>query len=99
MKTLRTFWFVLSLSVAGVLAPLEAQAQLNRDPDPVTVIVDGAVARPAGAAVTVVGAAAFIATLPFAVISKSTKNTWNSLVVRPAKFTFRRPMGEFEQDF
>lgn len=93
MDTLRSTWIAAALAIAAVLAPLDSQAQLSRTPDPVTVILDGAIARPAGAAVTVVGA-----TLPFSAISRSTRQAWKSLVAGPARFTFRRPLGDFDRD-
>lgn len=63
---------------------------------PEAVVVDTLVVRPACFAVTVFGAAFFVVALPFAAISKSTKQTAQALVVKPAKATFTRPLGQFD---
>jgi hypothetical protein len=55
------------------------------------------VGRPACFVATVVGSAIFVVALPFAAMSKSTKKTADALVVKPAKATFSRPLGEFEE--
>lgn len=97
MTLSRSSWLIALLTLFAALAPVTSQAQLNRDPDALTMIADGLVARPAGAAVTVVGVAAFVVTLPFSAISQSTRSAWDSMVGKPARFTFRRPLGHFPQ--
>ncbi len=100
MKNLRTTWVIAILALCAVLAPLSSsQAQLNREPDGLTMIADGIIVRPASAAVSVVGTAAFVVTLPFSALSKSTKSAWNTMVMKPVRFTFRRKLGDFNQDF
>jgi hypothetical protein len=54
------------------------------------------VARPACFAATVVGSAFFVVALPFALASKSVNRAAEALVVKPAKATFTRPLGDFE---
>lgn len=98
MKSLRTPWIIALLAVSAILAPLSSQAQLNREPDGFTMIADAVVARPAGAAVSAIGTAAFVATLPITALSKSTSSAWNALVMKPIRFTFRRPLGQFDED-
>lgn len=63
--------------------------------DPVEVAADALVARPAGLAATVVGAAIFVVALPFAAITGDVNETGKALVGAPAKFTFQRRLGEF----
>ena len=60
------------------------------------IVGDAIIARPVGLVMTVAGFGLFIISSPFALISKSAGKTWDGLVVYPAKFTFTRPMGEFE---
>lgn len=98
MTISRSSWLIALFTLFAALAPVTSQAQLNRDPDALTMIADGLVARPAGAAVTAVGVAAFVVTLPFSAISQSTRSAWDSMVGNPARFTFRRPLGRFSQD-
>jgi hypothetical protein len=58
---------------------------------------DLVIARPLGIVSIVVGGAAFIASLPFALTSGSVRNTADLLVGQPFRFTFKRPLGEFRQ--
>ena len=57
---------------------------------------DALVVRPACLVATVVGSAVFVVALPAAAISKSVKKTADTLVVKPAKATFTRPLGDME---
>jgi hypothetical protein len=59
------------------------------------IVADVVLARPGCFAATVVGSVFFVVALPFAALSKSVGKTANSLVVKPAKATFTRPLGEF----
>ena len=65
-------------------------------PGPGAVVVDVVVARPACLAATVVGSAFFIVALPLAAVSKSVKPTCDALVVKPARATFTRPLGDLD---
>jgi|MDTC01.1.fsa_nt_gb hypothetical protein len=88
-------WLIIAISLAFTFAPVASQAELG-DPSGMAMIADGIVARPAGAAVTVVGLAAYVVTLPFSAISKSSKSAWRTLVSKPANFTFKRRLGIYE---
>jgi hypothetical protein len=57
--------------------------------------MDVLIARPAGLAAIVFGAAVFIAALPVAITSGSVGTTAHALVVTPCKYTFVRPIGDF----
>jgi len=43
----------------------------------------------------VVGTAVFIVSLPFSALGGNTKIACQKLVKDPAKFTFKRPLGDF----
>ena len=58
-------------------------------------VADVALVRPGCFVTTVLGSAVFIVALPIAVISRSVKQTADTLVVQPAKATFTRPLGDF----
>ena len=58
-------------------------------------IVDVLIARPVGLASIVIGTAAFILALPFAIMSDSVEPVTRTLVKAPVKFTFTRPVGDF----
>jgi hypothetical protein len=63
--------------------------------DHVYIVGDLAFARPVGLAATIIGGAIFIVSLPFSLPSGSVKNTADTLVVEPFRFTFKRPLGDF----
>ncbi len=66
-------------------------------------VLDAVVARPLGLAAIVVGTALTVVTLPFTIPSGSVKASARELIVRPAEYTFKRPLGDFsaggEDDF
>ena len=62
------------------------------------VAVDVVVARPASFALTVIGSALFVVSLPVALTAGCVDKTAHTLVVVPGKDTFTRPLGDF-QDF
>jgi len=60
------------------------------------VAADTLIVRPVCLAATVIGSALFIVSLPIAAISKSIKPAAHALVVAPARATFTRPLGDFD---
>lgn len=64
--------------------------------DDLKMAADTLVVRPACLVATAVGASLFVIALPIAAISKSVKRSARVLVVRPAKATFTRPLGDME---
>ena len=58
--------------------------------------VDLVLARPLGIASTALGCVGFIASLPFSLLGGNTKVVWDTVVVKPAAFTFKRGLGEFD---
>ncbi len=61
---------------------------------PLETAADALVVRPACLVATVVGSAVFVVALPWAALSKSVKQTADTLVVKPANATFTRPLGD-----
>ena len=82
---------VLAVGLGGA-----ASSSASDESGPLTVATDAIVVRPACLVATVVGSAAFVVALPAALFSKSVKKTADTLVVKPAKATFTRPMGDME---
>jgi hypothetical protein len=64
--------------------------------DDLKVAADTLVVRPVCLIATAVGTSLFIVSLPIAAISRSVKRTARVLVVRPARATFTRPLGDME---
>jgi hypothetical protein len=88
---------ILNLTNLG----LQAGAQGHQPAESATVehmILDFILLRPLGTAATVLGAVFFTASLPFSTIGGNTKAAFQKLVIEPAKFTFKRPLGEGEEE-
>lgn len=86
------------LALALVVMPLSAAAQTD---EPVTgdraadMVLDAVVMRPLGLVATVLGAALTVVALPFTIPSGSVEASARELIVRPAEYTFKRPLGDF----
>ncbi len=86
--------FVVALILAlGLLMGSVLPACAYKDWDTTPVEVDGLVLRPLGIGATILGVAAFLATLPFAAITGTVETTADALIVEPYRFTFERPVG------
>ena len=57
-------------------------------------VADAVFLRPLGLASLVLGTAAFVATLIFTVPMQQVEEAGHQLVVKPAKYTFARPLGQ-----
>jgi hypothetical protein len=90
MKTkLLTLVCVLAVSL-GSVTPCVA----STDSGPLEVVADVLIVRPGCFVATVLGSALFVVALPAAAISRSVPQTADTLVVKPAKATFSRPVGD-----
>ncbi|MEQ1591789.1 MAG: hypothetical protein ABL892_05305 [Thiobacillaceae bacterium] len=86
--------------MAWVLAAIPLSAVAEHDNtvsgDKATdMVVDIVVVRPLGLVTTVVGAALTVIALPFTLPSGSVGASAHELIVKPADYTFNRPLGEF----
>jgi hypothetical protein len=98
--------FVLCLAAAFVILPVASGYAADTDTNTNTVeeespsagamAADLVLARPLGIASTALGCAVFIVSLPFSLPGGNTKKVFKKTVVKPAEFTFKRPLGEFE---
>jgi hypothetical protein len=86
---------ITGLCVALVLG-MATPCLASNDEGSLNAIADVTVVRPGCFVATVIGSAFFVVALPFAAISKSVKKTANTLVVKPAKATFTRPVGDMD---
>ncbi|MGB3225776.1 MAG: hypothetical protein WBB23_23505 [Desulforhopalus sp.] len=98
-KVLVTCIFVISLLTYPLYALAEniqpVSAEKHNSPE--AMIVDIIAARPIGLVATITGTVVFVVSLPFSALGGNTGEAWDSLVVSPAKYTFRRPLGEYEE--
>jgi hypothetical protein len=85
-----TFLCAAALGVAAATPGFAGQS-----PGADEVAADAVVMRPALFAATVLGSAIFVVSLPAAAISHSVKSSAHTLVVAPARATFKRPLGDF----
>ncbi|MGH8502888.1 MAG: hypothetical protein ACREVE_10565 [Gammaproteobacteria bacterium] len=58
--------------------------------------VDVLAVRPLGFVATVLGTGLFVVSLPFSALGGNMDEAAQNLVVKPARFTFVRPLGEYE---
>ena len=104
-KWLVTFLILVLLSATTVATAQEAVRPYETEGEDETIdepnaagmiLVDAFLLRPLGLAATVLGTATFIVTLPFSLPTRSAGKAAKVLVVKPAKFTFARPLGEVD---
>jgi hypothetical protein len=86
------------ICVLAILLSTSAPAFAAGDNGAVSVAVDVVVARPVSFALTIVGSALFVVSLPVALTAGCVDKVAKTLVVTPAKDTFTRPLGDL-QDF
>jgi hypothetical protein len=60
-------------------------------------VVDLVVVRPLGLAATVIGTVLTVVALPFTLPGGNAGASAQELIVRPAEYTFNRPLGEFHR--
>ena len=101
-------WLTILLLIALLSAPTVAAVQETAKPDETEetnetlatsnaaglMLMDAFLLRPLGLAATVLGTVTFVATLPFSLPSRSVNDAANILVVKPATYTFARPLGQ-----
>jgi len=93
-------WITLVVVLAMIMVPLGAGAASLETEDPQinagSMVVDALVARPMGMVMTVAGLGMFIVSSPFSALGGNFCEAWDTLVIYPGKFTFVRPLGDFE---
>lgn len=88
-----------ALALVVMSVPAVAQPEDTISGDKTTdMVLDVVVARPLGLVATVLGAALTVVALPFTIPSGSVEDSARELVVRPAEYTFKRPLGDFSND-
>lgn len=85
------FMLILLLS-SGAHAQEDSTVSGDKATD---MVVDVVVMRPLGLVATVAGAALTVVALPFTLPSGSVGASAHELIVKPAEYTFKRPLGDF----
>jgi hypothetical protein len=83
----------LVIAVTFLLASVSAFAGTEND---AAVTGDIIFARPLGLIGIVAGAGFFVLSLPFAALTGSVGKTTETLITNPYKYTFSRPVGDFD---
>ncbi len=94
MKTRFACLLSASAMLLSTLFSSAAETPVRRSP--VVQAADAAIVRPIAFASTVVGSAFFVLSLPVTAPLKKTKPVAESLVIKPARATFQRPLGDME---
>ena len=81
--------FVLS---ASSVAQVDSTVSGDKATD---MVVDVVVMRPLGLAATIIGTVLTVVALPFTIPSGSVEASARELIVKPAEYTFQRPLGDF----
>jgi hypothetical protein len=89
---------LLGITASLVMAPARAADTQDNGPAPSAeaMAVDALLVRPASLVATVLGTGFFIVSLPFSILGGNVDEAGRNLVLKPAKTTFIRPLGEFE---
>jgi hypothetical protein len=75
---------------------LAGDCETDNQKDSGLMVTDVTLARPVGTVATVAGFAFFVISSPFSALGGNSQEAWNSLVVSPANYTFKRPLGHFD---
>lgn len=87
---------IVYLIAAMILIPFGATAVAQTGtPGAAAMISDTVFARPLGLGAMIVGAAAFVVSLPFSALGGNVKAAFNQMMAQPTRFTFMRPIGVF----
>ena len=96
-KKIMILFVVVSLLLIPFRLPALAQdgfASEETDPH-MRMVGDILLVRPLGIVGTVVGSALFVLSLPFSAAGGNIEEVYQTMVVEPAKHTFKRPLGQF----
>ncbi len=90
---------VLFVVFTLIFIPFSSTVLAQEEPEdvdlPGKMAVDILLTRPIGIISTVLGTALFIVSLPFSALGGNTKQAYENLIAKPARYTFKRPLGNF----
>jgi hypothetical protein len=89
--------YILIGAILSIPFATTAFAEENLDtPSTFNSFIDAVVLRPLGLCAIPIGFGAFIIALPFSALGGNTQASFDKLVKAPAKYTFERPLGDFD---
>ena len=92
---MKTRFLTVGCALALIMATAQPCAAAN-DADMMNMICDTVIVRPGCLVATAIGSAFFVISLPVAAMTKSIKPAAHALVVKPARATFVRPLGDLD---
>ena len=97
-KTIASFFLILSLLISPISWEIGTAATDNPEGkyDPMAMTVDLVFCRPLGFVAMLGGTLVFVVSSPFSALGGNIEGAWDSLVVNPAEFTFKRQLGKFD---
>ena len=100
MKKLATQSIIFAMIAMLVLIPFGSAALAEEyfeaeEPEGGEMIYDAVIVRPLGIVATAIGSVFFVLSLPFSAAGDNVDAAQEELVKKPARFTFKRPLGEF----
>lgn len=93
-RTTVTF-IVLSLLVAPLNVMAAETLNAPKEASAGSMAADAIVMRPIGIISIALGFTFFVVSSPFSALGGNIDKAWDSMVKKPVKFTFKRPLGEF----
>lgn len=93
----------IALVMVLMFGAMPESAVAAAEPGPVSgdrgtdMLVDAVVVRPLGLVATLLGTALTVVALPFTIPSGSVESSAREWIVRPADYTFKRPLGDFDE--
>jgi len=96
VKQSTAFFLIAALLFVPFCSPAIASVDIEKkDPSAGAMVADFVLVRPVAIVALVVGSVFFVVALPFSAIGGNVKASAKNLVVKPAKYSFVRPLGDF----
>lgn len=96
-KQIRSVTLAVFLTMIPPFAVAQQDGPVSGDKS-TDMVVDVLVMRPLGLAATLLGAVLTVVALPFTIPSGSVESSARELIVKPAEYTFKRPLGDFSNN-
>ena len=96
-KHIRSVTLAVFLTTAPQFAAAQQDGTISGDKS-TDMVVDAVVMRPLGLVATLVGTVLTVVALPFTIPSGSVESSARELIVKPAEYTFKRPLGDFSDN-
>lgn len=93
LKTVLSAVLAVNLATASNLSLAQSSALAEDEPSILAMYTDLLILRPVGVVTTVIGAAAYVVSLPFTLPVGNATKAGKTLVADPAMFTFARCLG------